>query len=86
MEKEQLLLAALEWQKILEPMIDEDYLETVFKLAVKSHETSFAINMHDLVNAFHNLFVKPIKPSEYESREAEMIAKGFPPMGVRPNA
>lgn len=53
LEKEQLLFTALEWQKILEPMIAEEVLGEVLQLALTTHKTSFAVNMHDVIKTFN---------------------------------
>lgn len=52
MQKERLLLVALKWQAELEPLIPEEKLNEVFATTVKTHQTSFPVNMHDLINTF----------------------------------
>jgi hypothetical protein len=59
---EQLLLIALDWQKVLEPVIPEERLQETFDSAVRNHKTTFAINMFDLLNEYGELKKQGLNP------------------------
>lgn len=52
LQPQQLVIIAIDWQKVLEPIIPESKIGEIFRAAVISHKSSFAVNMHDLINVY----------------------------------